>query len=434
MNSAMHWHADWLASLPEPARLAFLASLSPEEADFLAYDWAFWARPDQRIPPGSWRTWLLLAGRGYGKTRVGSETVRQWARTHRFVNLIGATADDARDIMVEGESGILAVCPKDERPSYRKSERKLVWPNGASSLIFTADEPDRMRGKQHEKLWGDEVAAWRYADAWHQARLGLRLGSNPQALVTTTPRPIPIIKAMIKDPATHLTRGSTYDNRANLAEGFFADIVSRYEGTRLGRQELNAELLEDTPGALWSSAMIEAARVAKAPGLKRIVVAIDPPISAEEGSDECGIVVAGLGEDGLGYILADISVPQAKPAEWARVAIQAYHGWKADRIVAEVNQGGLMVRHTLETVDRNAAITTVHASKGKAARAEPVAALYEQGRVKLVGSFSALEDQMCGWVPGSSPKSPDRMDAMVWALTELMIAPRASTFGSFGRL
>jgi phage terminase large subunit-like protein len=334
------------------------------------------------------------------------------------VNLIGATADDARDIMIQGESGLLVICPSDERPSYKKSDRLLVWPNGGKSLIFTADEPDRLRGKQHQKIWADEIAAWRYEESWHQAMMGLRLGDRPQAVVTTTPRPIKIVRDLIADKRNHVTKGTTYDNKANLSPGFFEYVIKRYEGTRLGRQELRAELLEDVPGALWKASLIDQTRVSICPPLVRIVVAVDPAATSSADSDETGIVVAGVGIGGHGYVLEDRTL-QGSPAEWARAAVSAYQAHQADRIIGEVNNGGEMVGFTIATIDSNAAYKAVHASRGKQTRAEPISALYERGLVHHVGSFAKLEDQMCTWVPGE--KSPDRMDALVWALTELFL-------------
>jgi phage terminase large subunit-like protein len=416
-----------LASLSVADRAEILAGLTDTEASALLYDWPFWARPKQLLPDGDWTTWLVLAGRGFGKTRIGSETVRLWARDFGLVNLIGATADDARDIMIEGESGILAVCPKHERPLYQVSKRQLSWPNGAKSLIFTADEPDRLRGKQHEKLWADELGAWRHPEAWDQARLGLRLGSCPQALVTTTPRPTKLIRELLDDASCTVTRGSSYENRANLAEAFFAQIIRKYEGTRLGRQELLAEVLDDNPGALWKRENIEEHAVSVCPELKRIVVAVDPAGSTAEGAADTGIIVAGIGHDDHGYILDDMSL-HGSPNEWGTQAVAAYSKYKADRVVGENNFGGEMVEFTIRTVNKNVSYKNVHASRGKTIRAEPVAALYEQGKVHHIGSFPELEDQLCQWEPGM--KSPDRLDAAVWALTELMVSDVVHTAGS----
>lgn len=410
-----------LASLPEAERAAALAKLTPEVQAQLAYHWPFWARKDQLVPEGAWTYWLILAGRGWGKTRTGAETVRQWVKTCDMVNLIGATVDDARDIMIEGESGILAVCPDGERPEYRKSERKLIWPNGAVSLIFTADEPERLRGKQHKALWADEMAAWRYQEAWDQAKFGLRLGDHPRAVVTTTPRPVKNVTDLVKDRSTHITRGTTYDNRANLAPTFFEQIINRYEGTRLGRQELNAELLMDVPGALWTREMITHIPRSSLPMMQRIVVAIDPPATSQERSNEAGIVISALGQDGRAYVLADRSGIM-NPREWATAAVIAYREFEADLIVAEVNQGGEMVENVVRSVDPMVPFKSVRASRGKYIRAEPVSALYARGIVDHVGSFEALEDQQCTFTPDfdrTRDGSPDRLDALVWGMTEL---------------
>jgi phage terminase large subunit-like protein len=413
-----------LASTPVLDELkAIIAGLSPEEAEAVAFDWDWWSRPSQRPPVGKWTNWLILAGRGFGKTRVGSEMVRRWIRNFRYVNLIGATAADARDIMIEGESGVLAVCPRHERPVYLPSKRRLEWPNGARTLIFTADEPERLRGKQHMKLWCDELASWRRPEAFTQALLGLRLGPLPQVVITTTPKPAKVLRELVAKEGTVLTRGSTYENRANLAPAFFDQVIKQYEGTRLGRQELNAEMLDDVPGALWTGTLIEELRVKKAPEMSRVVVAIDPATTHGENSDETGIVVAGKGMDGHGYVLADLSC-RLSSNDWAVRAINAYREFRADRIIAEVNNGGDLVESVLRAVDRNIPYRGVHASRGKVVRAEPASALYEQRRVHHVGLFGELESQMCTFVPDSLDASPDRVDALVWALTELMIDPR----------
>lgn len=413
----MQSYASYFQSLPVAERKARLTRLSKPEVNRLRYNWQFWRRPNQTPPAGSWRVWLILAGRGFGKTRTGAEMVRQWVKRYPLVNLIGATTDDARDIMIEGESGILDICPDDERPVYVKNAAKLEWPNGAKSLIFTADSPERLRGKQHMKLWADELGSWRYPDAWDQAMLGLRLGDNPQAIVTTTPKPIKILKDLIASPHTALTKGSTYDNRANLAAAFYDAIITRYEGTRLGRQELNAEILDDNPNALWNRATIDNHRTADIPGdLWRVVVGVDPSITAT--GDEAGIITAGHISRDL-YVLSDDSI-QGSPLTWAKAAVMAYHRHKADAIIAEANQGGEMVAVTIKSIPeaRNIPVRLVHASRGKQTRAEPVAALYEQGRGHHVGYFSDLEDELCEWEPGMA--SPNRMDALVWASTELM--------------
>lgn len=409
--------ADSFRKLPPAERRSRLEGLTDEEAKLLVYDWDFWSRPEQRPPAWDWRCWLILAGRGWGKSRTGAEWVKRQILTNEYVNLVGATADDARDIMIEGESGILEICPKEERPRYLASKRQLAWPNGAKSLIFTADEPERLRGKQHMKLWMDELASWRYPEAYDQAMMGLRLGKRPQVVVTTTPRPTPIIRKLASSPTTHLTRGRTYDNAPNLAPEFLSQIISIYEGTRLGRQELNGEILDDNPGALWKRQTIDDSRVTRAPDLVRVVVAIDPTATAA--GDEAGIIVVGaafVGRIAHFYVLNDASM-HGSPLAWAKEAVAAYSKFRADRIVAEVNNGGEMVEATIRQVDANVPYRAVHASRGKAVRAEPVAALYEQGRGHHVGCFGKLEDEMCQWEPGMA--SPNRMDALVWAITEL---------------
>jgi predicted phage terminase large subunit-like protein len=398
--------------------------------------WSLLARPEQKAPPGDWLTWLILAGRGWGKTRTGAEWVH--ANVHRYGRwiLAGRTSGDLRDIMVEGETGLLRTAPRSLRPQYEPSKRRIVWPNGAVAALRSADEPEGFRGLQAEAVWADELAAWENPDAWDQLQLGLRLGPKPRQVVTTTPRPTKIMRDLIGSEETVVTRGSTYDNRANLAQSFFRQIVSRYEGTRLGRQELHAELLEDVEGALWNLAMIDATRRV-APGilrgdkverdLARVVVAIDPAVSNTEDSDETGIVVAGVGHDGRGYVLADRST-KAHPADWARRAIAAFDEFHADRIVAEVNNGGELVGTVLRTIRPSIPYKAVHASRGKRTRAEPVASLYEQGRVSHVEPMAALEDQLCTYTPESGD-SPDRLDALVWALTDLMLG--SSTTGDF---
>jgi phage terminase large subunit-like protein len=386
-------------------------------------NWPRNARGDQLLPAGDWTYWLILAGRGWGKTRTGAETVREWARTNRYVNIIGATADDARDIMVEGESGILAVCPNWERPIYQKSARKILWPNGATTLIFTADEPERLRGKQHEKLWADELAAWRYVESWDQAMFGLRLGRNPQAIITTTPRPTKELRALAANPHTVMSKGTTYDNRTNLAPSFFSQIIRRYEGTRLGRQELNAEILDDNPNALWKRADIDKARIepAACPPLQRIVIGLDPSVSDAESHDLAGIIAVGRGAGQWrdhGFVVRDRSL-LASPLGWARQTIATYGELKADRVIGEINNGGAMIEVTLRTVDPNVSYKTVTASRGKLTRAEPFAAMYEQGRVHHVGLFPELEDELCDYDNLDDKPSPNRMDALVWALHEL---------------
>jgi phage terminase large subunit-like protein len=409
-----------MSSLHADQRASLLSELSDDECTALLDDWKFWARRDQLAPEGNWRTWLVLAGRGWGKTRVGAEWVRAQVQHYSIVNLVAPTADDARDIMIEGESGILAVCPDAERPEYLPSKRRLEWPNGARSLIFTADEPDRLRGKQHMRLWADELASWRYQDAWDQAMLGLRIGADPRVVATTTPRAIPRITGLMAEPSTIVTRGVSYDNAENLAPAFLAEIIKRYEGTRMGRQELLAEILNDIPGALWTRSMLEANRVREAPDMTRVVVAIDPSGGSTEGHAEVGLVVAGRGADGHAYVLRDAS-ERLSPERWASRAVALYRELRADRIVAEANFGGAMVESTIRTVDPEVSFKLVNASRGKRARAEPVVALDEQGKIHHVGSLPTLEDQLCEWVPDAGDPSPDRLDARVWAVTELML-------------
>jgi phage terminase large subunit-like protein len=434
-------NAAWLASLPASVRNNLVRSLAREDAGEFNHDWSRWARDSQKPPPGNWRVWLLLAGRGFGKTRTGAELVRSRiaAHTARRIALVAPTAADARDVMVEGESGLLAIAPPRDRPLYEPSKHRLTWANGAVATTFSADEPERLRGPQHDFAWCDELAAWRYPEAWDMLMFGLRLGEDPRAVVTTTPRPTKAIRALIADPKVVVTRGTTAENRGNLAPAFLDQIVRRYQGTRLGRQELDAELLDDLPGALWHRGVIEAARTSAAPELSRVVVAIDPAAASNEHADETGIIAAGRDANGHGYVLADTSGRYA-PAEWARIAIAAYSKHEADRIVAEVNNGGEMVEATLRMIDPNVPYSAVRASRGKVARAEPVAALYEQGRIHHIGAFAQLEDQMCSFTNdfdrSAAGYSPDRVDALVWAFTELLVEPRAGDgiFEAYRRL
>ena len=409
-----------IASLDEATRATILKELSANEAAEILEDWRFWARPDQIAPEGDWRVWLILAGRGFGKTRCGSEWVHEQIRQGRErIALVGETKADVRDVMVEGESGILATAGRN-RPLYEPSKRRLTWPNGAIGVCYSGDEPDQLRGPQHDAAWLDELAKYRYAEeTWSNLDLGLRLGESPQAVITTTPRPVQIMRELVADELVTVTRGSTYDNLQNLAESFAKRIVERYEGTRLGRQELHAEILDDVVGALWSREMIDAHRLRETPPhFERIVVGVDPAVTSGEDADETGILVAGM-IGNRGYIVEDLS-GQYTPQEWAIQAIKAYYKYNADRIVAEVNQGGDMVEHTIRTVDRNVSYKAVRAARGKILRAEPIAALYEQGRIHHCGTFAALEDQLCMYTH-ESRDSPDRLDALVWALTDLMI-------------
>jgi phage terminase large subunit-like protein len=423
-----------VASLNEAQRTKVLTDIDPET---LLYDWGFWGRPNQIAPSGDWLTWLILAGRGFGKTRAGSEWIRAMVcgatplgrgKASR-VALIGETAADCRDVMVRGESGILSVHHPDFRPVYEPSKRSLTWPNGATALLFNATEPDQLRGPQHDLAWCDELAKWRYAqETWDMLQFGLRLGDDPRQMVTTTPRPIPLIRALLKDPRTVTTRGSTYENKANLAGVFLDTVIKKYEGTRLGRQELNAEVLDDVPGSLWTRDGLDRTRRdkrQKLPDMQRIVVAVDPAATSAEtaksdATAETGIVVAGLGIDDRGYVLDDLSC-SLSPNGWARMAVSGYDRYACDCIVVERNQGGDMVANTIKSVRPDIRIVEVHASRGKVTRAEPVSAIYEQGRVSHVGSFPALEDQMVLFTPNGiiGETTADRVDALVWAFTEL---------------
>lgn len=406
----------------KPEFSAQLATLTDEELQFLAYDWPSWRRPNQIAPAWDWTTWLILAGRGFGKTRVGAETVRSWIKDGRkHVNLIAATGYDLRHVMIDGESGILSVCPRTERPWYKSSTSELVWPNGARSLLFSAEEPDRLRGPQAHGIWADEIAAWQYAqEAWDMAMFGLRLGNRPQIVATTTPRPTKMIRELVAAKTTAVTRGTTYDNKSNLAPTFFTQIITKYEGTRLGRQELNAEVLDDNPGALFKLSDIDGSRVSKLPPLARIVVALDPATTATEESDEWGIIAAA--QDNRYpphyYTLQDASGIYT-PDEAAKVAVNLYHSLRADRIIGEGNNGGDMIEALLRHQDANVSYRKVTASRGKVIRAEPISALYEQHRVHHHGTLSKLEDELTQWNPLVDERSPNRLDAAVWALTEL---------------
>jgi phage terminase large subunit-like protein len=395
----------------------------------LTSGWQVTARPNQLPPVGDWAVWLMLAGRGFGKTRVLSEMTNIWATSKQAggIAVVAATAADARDVMVEGESGILECAVPWCRPVYQATRRRLEWPNGALAYLYSAEEPDRLRGPQHDAAICDELASWRDPSTWDMLMFGLRLGQRPRTIVATTPRPTRLIRELLlrEGGDVVVTRGSTYENRANLAPGFFDQVIRKYEGTRLGRQELLAEVLLDVPGALWKLEDIDKARRERVPELQRIVVAVDPAVSSHEGSDETGIIVVGKDDRGHGYVLEDLSGRYA-PDDWARAAISAYHRHSADRIVAEVNQGGALVEATLRTIDGNIPYTGVHASRGKYVRAEPVSAMYQQGRVHHCGHFAGLEDQLLSFVPDMDrgrQGSPDRADAAIWGLSQLLIEP-----------
>lgn len=412
-------------------KMRILGDMSRDQKESLWWAWDWWAHPKQRIPDGDWQIWLLRGGRGSGKTRTGAETIRHWVEQgYRRIALLGRTAPDVRDTMLYGESGLLNIGPPDQRPVHHPGIRRVIWPNGAEATLYTAEEPKQLRGPQHEKAWVDELAQFQYPDAWDQLLLGLRLGDNPQVVVTTTPKPTKLILELHKDPTCHVTPMTTYENVQNLAEKWRTRIIRRYEGTRLGMQELYAELLTDTPGALWSRDVLEATRVMQdwqsiRESMVRIVVAIDPPAGTtaterervvdDDELAECGIVVVGIDKRGHGYTLEDCSIASSKPDQWGAAAAYAFHRWKADMIVAEANQGGEMVGFVLATVDPRLPFKLVWASRGKITRAEPVASLFAQGIAHHVGYLGELEMQETTYVPGD--KSPDRMDAEVWGYT-----------------
>lgn len=404
-----------------------ISSLAPEsKAEILQlvevarYRWTLNARPAQLIPEGDWTVWLVKTGRGWGKTRTGAETVRIWKESLPIITFIGATAADARDIMVEGESGILRCSPPWDMPKYEPSKRRISWSNGAYALIFTADEPDRLRGFQSYAGWCDELASWRYGqETWDNFMMGLRLGTQPKVIATTTPRPTRMIKDLIKDPTVHVSSGTTYENVKNLAPAFLSTIIKKYEGTRLGRQELNAEVLEDVQGALWTLSLIDQARVKTAPDLVRLCIAIDPAVTSDPDSDETGIMAGGRDSKGEIYIMEDLS-GIFTPLVWAGRSIDAYHRLRADRVIGEANNGGDLIETVIHQIDRNVSYKKVYASRGKTTRAEPVVALYEQRRVHHVGALPKLEDQMTTWSAKDGERSPDRVDALVWLVTDLM--------------
>ena len=466
VSAAALSEASKLALLPERERESFLAGLSDRELAALRWDWRFWGRPAQMEPGpladgSAWVTWMILAGRGFGKTRAGSEWIREnvcgrtplaRGRAGRIA-LVAETAADARDVMVQGPSGILATSPPDFRPRYVKSDRALYWPNGAVGLTFSAEDPEQLRGPEHDLAWSDELAKWRYAqETWDMLQFGLRIGERPRQLVTTTPRPIPIVRQLLTDPACVVTKGSTFDNKANLATSFVRSMEKKYVGTRIGRQELEAEILADVRGALWSREMLDRRssanplgagmspeEAARLPVMRRVVVGVDPSGTSGEEDDgepnDVGILVAALGVDGLYYVLDDATTA-AGPAAWGKEVVSAYHRNQGDLIVGEENFGGAMVEYVIRTQDRRVPYRSVRASRGKIVRAEPVAALYEQGRVRHVGTFAELEDQMCNMTRNGyeGRGSPDRVDALVWAITDLLIQgepPRAGV-GRYG--
>lgn len=423
---------------PEVIALAGVRLAALRDAD----PWRKTARWNQLPPDGQWRTWFVQSGRGFGKTRLAAEWTRQQITDHgkRRVALVGATASDTRDVMVEGESGLLVCCERyGIHARYEPSRRRVTFPNGAKAFLYSAEEPDRLRGPQHDAAWGDEIAAWSDPEAYDNLDMGLRLGTDPRMVVTGTPKPVTLVRALVKrskadESDVVVTRGALLDNAANLAPGFVSVMKARYAGTRIGRQELEGELLEDVEGALWSLAQIDATRLTELPegvSLDVVVVGIDPEATSSEHSAETGIVVVARGNDGRGYVLADYSI-RSTPNVWGGAAVQAYDDWQADHVTPETNNGGEMVTSTLQTIRPTLPIHPVHASRGKVTRAEPISALYEQNRIHHIGTFPALEDQLANWIPGM--KSPDRLDALVHGLTDVMLDGRGDVLAVSGEL
>lgn len=415
-----------LALRPEDQAAVIRSLTKPQQREFNERWWQ-WAHDGQRAPPGNWRVWLIRAGRGFGKTRAGSEWVSAFARQSPAarIALVGASVDDVRQVMIEGPSGLIAVARTDERIGWRPAQGEVVFASGARAYVYSAAMPERLRGPEHDLAWCDEIAKWRGrqgSESWDNLMLGLRMGDHPRVLLTTTPRPNALMRRIMALPGLVETRGRTRDN-PHLPTSFVAAMTADYGGTRLGRQELDGELIEDLEGALWSRAMIEACRVWTLPVLARVVIAVDP--SASIGGDHCGIVAVGLGEDGLGYVIEDASIGGVGPEGWAQAVADCAARHDADRVVAEANNGGAMVKSVLIAANAALPVRLVHASRGKVARAEPVAALYEGGRVRHLGAFPELEDELCGLIAGGGyegpGRSPDRADALVWGLSELML-------------
>ncbi len=398
------------------------------------YDWLKQARPNQKIPDGDWRIWLILAGRGFGKTRTGAETIRQWALSHqaRRIALIGDTQEDVRDIMIEGESGLLAIHSPDERPHYEPSKRRLTWKNGTIATAYSAENYEQLRGPQFDHAWIDEFAKFREIEkVWQQIHFALRLGPNPRMVITTTPRPLPLLQQLVSQAGHEivLTRGTTFENQANLSSTFINTMQQSFSGTRLGAQELLGEIIDVHEGALWTPALLDQHRAFEIPELKRIIIGIDPAVTHHSESDETGIIVVGLGVNHHAYVLEDLS-GRYPAITWGKIVCEAYHRWHADRVVAEVNKGGDLVETLLRSIDPTISYQGVHASRGKYTRAEPIAAFYEQGKVHHARQgLKLLEDQMCKFLPGMST-SPDRVDALVWALTAALL--EKASFRSYG--
>ncbi|MCW5678062.1 MAG: DNA-packaging protein [Xanthobacteraceae bacterium] len=427
-----------LIACAEAARLnEFTEGFRAADYEALLKFWPLWAREDQLPPQGAWRNWLILGGRGAGKTRAGAEWVRgvalganEFGERARQIALIGESLADVREVMIEGVSGLLGVHARWERPQWEPSRRRLEWKNGAVAYAFSADDPESLRGPQFDAAWCDELCKWRRGEAaFDMLQFGLRLGANPRSAITTTPRPVPLLKRLLADSASVVSRAATKANAFQLAPQFLEQMLTRYAGTRLGRQELDGEVIEARADSLFPRERVEKARVETHPPLSRIVVAIDPPASSREGADACGIVAAGCDDEGKVFVLADESASGLSPLQWASRAISLYWRIDADRIVVEVNQGGEMARAVLSETDASVPVSEVRATRGKVLRAEPVAALYEQGRVSHVGSFPLLEDEMADFGADglSQGRSPDRLDALVWAITSLVLSPRGAT-------
>lgn len=444
MSRSSASRAAFLLSLPRADCRKALAAMSERQQHALRHHWRLWAHAGQLPPEGDWLGWLILAGRGFGKTRAGAEWVRARAEAdpEARIALVGASLGEVRSVMVEGESGLLAIAPHGQKPKFEPSKRQLQWPGGGRATLYSAGEAESLRGPQHSHAWCDEIAKWdntggKALSAWDNLLLGLRLGSRPQVVATTTPRSTALLLRLVSHPDVQITRGRTEDNKGNLPPRYLAAMRREFGKSALGRQELDGELLQDVEGALWTRALLEQCResAAASPPV-RVVIGVDPPASS--GGDACGIVVCAAGEDGLARVLADCSVEKASPEKWARAVATAAAKWRADRVVAEANQGGEMVAAVLRAADISLPLKLVHARHGKTARAEPVAALYETGRVRHTGLFPALEDQLCGLMAGGGYEgpghSPDRADACVWALTELVLGRRGEPRVSLANL
>lgn len=423
--------AQRIAQLDHAALCNWFAALDPSDLGRISHDWTFWARGDQHPPKGEWRTWFVMAGRGFGKTRMAAEYVRSAAEADGSLRiaLVAATLHEARSVMVEGESGLLAIAPAEQRPIWEPSLKRLAWPNGAIAKIYAASEPEALRGPEHHLAWADEIAKWeKGVDAWDNLMMTMRLGEEPRIVATTTPRAVPLVRRLLKEQGVTISRGAMAANRAHLPDSFVNSMHDVYGKARLGRQELLGEFLEDAEDALWTRGLIERCRQRSAPEMRRVVIGVDPP--ASKGGDACGIVVVGKGSDGNAYVLADHSVKGCSPDGWARAVAAAALAWNADRVVAEANNGGDMVISTLQAADVTMPVKKVSASSGKVTRAEPVAALYEAGKAFHAGTFVELEDELCGLISGGGyegpGRSPDRADALVWAVSELMLGKRVN--------